>query len=360
MRVLRLDEEAVTERLTGRALAPLASGACALTLGSFDGLHRGHQALVETLRAARDRLGLPVAALFTFRRHPRALLDPERAPQLLTPWRERLALLREAGLDLVVAADFCPALARTPYDEFVRLFLRDALGMRHFVAGHDVHLGAGRGGNAATLAVLGERLGYGFETVPAYAVAGATVSSSAIRERLAAGDLAAANGLLGRPYALWGEVGPGDGRGRGLGWPTANVTPLEAQKLLPAPGVYAVSVLVPDDVAATGAGWTAAPADTAMLPPADAAGDLAAWAPRRWRRVAGMLNYGRAPTFHAGGLERPRVEVHLLDFAGDLRGRVLRVDWIARLRDERRFGGVPELTAQLERDRAAARRALGG
>jgi riboflavin kinase/FMN adenylyltransferase len=287
------------------------------------------------------------------------LLDPDGAPALLTPWRERLALLEGLGLDLLVVADFCPALARTPYDDFVRLFLVGRLGLRHMVAGHDVHLGAGRGGNAATLAALGPVLGYGFEEVPALEVDGRVVSSSAIRSCLAAGDVADAAALLGRPYALWGTVGPGDGRGGTIGFPTANITPLEAQKLLPAPGVYAVRVLVPADLAVRGAARGADPVTPAALPSA-AADEVVGGPETVWRSLPGMLNYGRAPTFHAGGLDRPRVEAHLFDFAGDLSGRVVRVDWIARLRDERRFPGVDALVAQLVRDREAALRALAG
>ena len=361
MKLIHLTEAAIEDLLGGRARGPHPDAApCALSLGSFDGLHLGHRRLIGAVRAAQTRLDLPVSALFTFRLHPRQLLDPWGAPPLLTPWRERLALLEELGLDLLVAADFCPALARTPYDDFVRLFLVERLGLRHMVAGHDVHLGAGRGGNADTLAALGPALGYGFEVVPALEVAGQVVSSSAIRGRLAAGEVAAAAALLGRPYALWGEVGGGEGRGGAIGCPTANVTPLEAEKLLPAPGVYAVRVLVPADLAARGAAGGSAPV-TRAAPPSPAAGDAFAVGPAtEWRSLPGMLNFGRVPTFHPGGLDRPRVEAHLFDFTGDLRGRVVRVDWIARLREERRFAGVDALVVQLALDRAAALRALAG
>ncbi len=135
------------------------------------------------------------------------------------------------------------------------------------VAGHDVHLGAGRGGNAVTLAALGPVLGYGFEEVPALEVDGRVVSSSAIRGCLAAGDVADAAALLGRPYALWGAVGPGDGRGDTIGFPTANITPVEAQKLLPAPGVYAVRVLVPADLRGLRRGAGGRPGHARGAPP---------------------------------------------------------------------------------------------
>jgi riboflavin kinase/FMN adenylyltransferase len=361
VKLIHLNETAIDDLLGGRVDGRHPDTApCALSLGSFDGLHLGHRRLIAAVRGAQARLGLPVSALFTFRRHPRQLLDPDGAPALLTPWRERLALLDGLGLELLVAADFCPALARTPYDDFVRRFLVGHLGLRHMVAGHDVHLGAGRGGNAVTLAALGPVLGYGFEEVPALEVDGRVVSSSAIRGCLAAGDVADAAVLLGRPYALWGEVGPGDGRGDTIGFPTANITPCEAQKLLPAPGVYAVRVLVPADLAARGAAWGADPVTLAALPFAAAADEFVVGPATAWRSLPGMLNYGRAPTFHAGGRARLRVETHLFDFAGDLRGRSVRVDWIARLRDERRFPGVAALVAQLAHDREAALRALAG
>ncbi len=361
MKLIHLTETAIGELLGGRSPGRHPDALpCALSLGSFDGLHLGHRRLIGAVRAAQARLALPANALFTFRGHPRQLLDPHGAPPLLTPWRERLALLDELGLDLLVAADFCPALARTPYDDFVRLFLVGRLGLRHMVAGHDVHLGAGRGGNATTLAALGPALGYGFEEVPALEVEGRVVSSSAIRDRLAAGDVAGAASLLGRPYALWGEVGSGDGRGEAIGFPTANVTPLEAQKLLPAPGVYAVRVLVPADLAARGAGGGDGPVIRAAAPSAAAADEFVVGPATAWRSLPGMLNHGRAPTFHPGGLALPRVEAHLFDFAGDLRGRSVRIDWIARLREERRFPGVDALVDQLGRDREAALRALSG
>lgn len=357
MKVIHLSEEAIGALLGGRGVLPAAEAVdCALALGSFDGLHLGHLGLLNALRAASDRLGL-AAALFTFRRHPRQLLDPGRAPLLLTTWRERLALFEADGLDLLVAADFCPSLARTPYDDFVALFLVRLLRMRHLIAGHDTHLGAGRGGSAATLAALGRRLDFGFEIVPPLALDGRTISSSAIRGLLAEGDVAGAARLLGRPYALWGEVGPGDGRGRALGFPTANLTPLEAHKLLPAPGVYAVRVLAPRDAVATGSAPEGEGVVLEGLPRMDEQGRLSDLVPRAWRRLPAMLNHGRAPTFHRAPAN-PRLEVHLLDFSGDLRGRVLKVEWVARLREEREFPDPRALIEQLERDAQAARQVL--
>ena len=361
MKLIHLDEAAIGALLAAPVdAAPAAAAPCALSLGSFDGLHLGHRSLLATVLAARARLGLPASALFTFRHHPRDLIDPQHAPSLLTPWGEKLALLAETGIDLLVAADFCPALAATPYDEFVRRFLVGRLGMRHFVVGHDVHLGAGRGGNAETLAALAPRLGYGFEEVPALARDGLVVSSSQIRAQLAAGDVTGAAALLGRSYALWGEVVTGEERGRTIGFPTANLVPLEPQKLLPAPGVYAVRVLVPEDAPGGGPAWTAARRVAERLPDPLVADELSAAAPRRFRALPAMLNHGVVPTFHAGGLPRPRIEAHLLGFHGDLIGQQVKVEWVARLRDEHKFSGIRELKAQLQVDAEAARAALGG
>ena len=365
MRLIRLGERDIVKLLAGEG-ARVASGLTrvpsAVTLGSFDGLHLGHQVLIRAVLEARERLRLGMTGLFTFRHHPRDLLDPARAPRLLTPWGEKLALLAATGIDVVVAADFCPPLQHTPYDQFVQRFLIDLLAMRHFAAGHDVHLGEGRGGNAETLAALGRRLGYEFEMIPALEVGGHTVSSSVLRNLITGGEVAGARALLGRPYAVWGEVGPGHARGRAIGYPTANLTPLEPHKLLPGPGVYAIRALVPEE--AVGDAASGAPAGIAeppiapepvreISPALDANDDLRDPEPRAWLRHGGMLNFGRAPTF--GGDEALRIEAHLFDFTGDLRGRTLKVEWLQRLREERKFGGVDELVAQLHRDEEEAR-----
>jgi len=360
MRLIRLTDEYLTRILAGQdSLPPGAVGPCSLSLGSFDGLHLGHQRLIRTVQEAKDRLGLPTSALFTFRRHPRLVLDKKPQPFLLTTWREKLSLLRETGLDVVVAADFCPALAQLSYGEFVGRFLVEFLDMKHFVAGYDVHLGADRGGTAQTLAALGQELGYSFEEVSALRDREWTVSSSAIRRALGEGDTAAAEAMLGRPYALWGEVTPGDGRGRSIGFPTANVVPLFAYKLLPAPGVYAVRVQVPGDAAAAGARNGILARVVENLPEVDRSGSILTMGPSEWGVLGGMLNYGRVPTFHGAGLPTPRVEAHIFDFDGDLRGRTVKVEWMQKLRDERKFDSVADLVAQLHEDEKQARRIIG-
>ncbi|MBK7046324.1 MAG: bifunctional riboflavin kinase/FMN adenylyltransferase [bacterium] len=359
MRMIRLSEQYVGELIDGRIgrRGPQLPGS-ALAIGSFDGLHRGHQELLRGVLSAQERLGLGAAGVFTFTQHPRQTLDPGSAPFLLTTWREKLAVLKELGCPVVIAADFCPQLSRLGYREFVGRFLVGYLGMKHLVAGHDVHLGAGREGNAQTLEALGQELGFSLEVFPAVEADGQVVSSSAIRRAVTAGDMKVAAAMLGRPYALWGEVTPGDRRGREIGYPTANLVPLDALKLLPQTGVYAVRVQVPGDCAPAGGPGQLARV-TESLPEVDRNGELLSAAPGDWAVFGGMLNYGFVPTFHGGGLPQPRIEANIFGFDGNLRGRNVKVEWIERLRGEATFAGVDELTAQLAMDGAAARRVLG-
>ncbi len=358
MRMIRLNTEYLDRVLAGESDLPARrTGPCSVALGSFDGLHRGHQALIDAVRRAKGRDGLKNSLLFTFRKHPRLVLGGAEGPFLLTTWREKLSLLEQLGLDVVVAMDFSRNLASLSYREFVQRFLVDWLGMRHLVAGHDMHLGKDRGGSADALQALGGELGYSMEVLDATEHHGLVISSSAIRNALAAGDCGLAAAMLGRPYALGGEVCPGEGRGRTIGYPTANVEPLNPRKLLPAPGVYACRVQISSDVVPAGGngmlGLVREP-----LPEMDRHGDMLSPGHGQWRLYGGMLNFGHVPTFHDGGLAMPRIEVHVLDFAGDLRGRTVKVEWLRRLRDERRFDGVGDLIAQLRKDEAGAREAV--
>lgn len=359
MRLIRLSEEYIGEVIDGRiGLRGPKLESCALTMGSFDGLHRGHQELIAGVRTSQERLGLEAGAILTFMQHPRLVLDADSTPFLLTTWREKLSLLEEAGCEVIVAMDFCPRLSRLGYREFVDKFLVRYLGMKHLVAGYDVHLGANRQGTARSLAELGQELGFSLEVFPPVRQDQQIISSSLIRQAVLAGDMPGAAAMLGRPYTLWGEVIPGDSRGRRIGYPTANIQPLDEMKLLPETGVYAVRVQVPGDVVADGAGGVLERV-TESLPEVDLNGDLLSSAAAEWAVFGGMLNFGRVPTFHGEGLAVPRVEANIFGFDGDLRGRNVKVDWIARLRGETRFDGVEELVAQLQKDETEARRVLG-
>lgn len=359
MRLIRLNEKYITEIIAGRlGLRGPQLESCSLTLGSFDGLHRGHRALLKATGEARERLGLAESVVFTFRQHPRRLLDPAGEPFLLTTWREKLSLLEKMECGVIVAADFCPALAELDYRTFVEKFLVGYLGLKHLVVGYDAHLGADRQGTATSLEILGRELGFGFRALEPVREGEVVVSSSAIRRAVAGGRMQDAACLLGRPFALWGEVCPGDRRGTEIGFPTANIQPLEALKLLPAPGVYAVKVQVPGDVVGAGCPGVLSQVQES-LPEVDANGDLLGTPAGTWSVFPGMLNFGWVPTFHGEDLPAPRIEAHLFGFQGGLRGRNVKVDWIRRLRPEKRFAGREELVRQLKLDALAAKKVLG-
>lgn len=301
-----------------------------VAIGNFDGVHLGHRALLHRARAlaAADPAGAGRTALLTFDPHPFTVLRPEQTTLLLTTVAERLALAAAAGIDYGVVHPFTLETAHSEARDFVQL-LQKRLGMRGLVVGPDFALGRRRSGDMPTLRALGAELGFEIHVVAPVEVNGQVARSSAIRELLQAGAVEAANRLLGRPYALTGEVRLGDQRGRTIGIPTANIA-VPPGKLLPADGVYAswVHLCVPG---------------------------------RAWR-FAAVANLGVRPTvdgFHH------RIEAHLLDFppAGlpdSLYGQTLTLEVIARLRGEVRFPGLDALVAQIHADIRSARELLGG
>jgi riboflavin kinase/FMN adenylyltransferase len=290
-----------------------------LTLGNFDGVHLGHQAILGAL-TARARASGGQAVVLTFEPHPLAVLVPERAPAIIQPLHDRLALLRDLGVQVTVLQRFTRDFAALDPEAFVRDFLLRHLELRHVVVGYNVNFGRDRAGSGETLRVLGERLGFGVEIVGPVVFGEEQVSSTRLREVLQHGDMRSARRLLGRPYAMRGRVVMGDQRGRTLGFPTANLH-LRPRLLLPPDGVYAVRVAI-DGVAR-----------------------------------AGVLNIGVRPTF---GGKRRTIEVHLLDFSGDLYRRWLVVEVMERLRGEATFAGPEALRAAIAADVARARQVLGG
>ncbi|RUM87618.1 MAG: riboflavin biosynthesis protein RibF [Thermodesulfatator sp.] len=287
------------------------------TLGNFDGVHLGHQALLrETLAWALQIKGTPLVV--TFEPHPRRVLCPEDPPALLTTFEERLQLLASYGLSRVLVLPFGLELASLPPEEFVEEYLVDGLRLKGLVVGFNYRFGRGRRGDVALLLRLGERLGFEVRVVPPQKVDGLTVSSSLIRELLFQGEVDRAAQLLGRPYTLKGRVIPGEGRGRTLGFPTANLE-VSSEKLLPARGVYAVRV---------------------------------AWAGNWWK---GVMNLGQRPTFEG---RRLCLEVHLFDFQGDLYGETLTVAFIKFLRPEKKFSSPAALREQILQDCQRARQIL--
>ncbi len=284
-----------------------------VTVGTFDGVHQGHQAVLQFLMSrARERNG--VSTVLSFDPHPREVLRGEPVP-LLTTIEERAELLAELGIERFIVLPFTPALAAMPARRFVEEILVQRIGLQAICVGYDHTFGRNREGNVALLQQLGPQYGFAVDVIPPQVVDDRTVSSTLIRTLLVRdGAVRQAAALLGRPYMLQATVVRGDGRGRILGFPTANLHPVHPRKLIPRNGVYAVRVWL---------SGTTTPRD-------------------------GMMNIGMRPTF-AG--ERRTLEVYVLDFEGDLYGQRIRVDFIERLRDERRFPSVEALREQLFRDR---------
>jgi riboflavin kinase/FMN adenylyltransferase len=306
------------------AAAPAAARGAVVALGNFDGVHRGHQAVIGAARArARDERR--PAAVMTFEPHPLQLFRPDLPPRRLTPLRAKLTALAALDVDFVFLPRFDRTFAQLEAEVFARRLLVQDLGIAHAVVGADFCFGRGRKGTAETLERLGARLGFGVTQVaPVAAPDGRIFSSTAARGMIEAGDVAGARKLLGRPFEIEGRVFEGDRRGRTIGFPTANLR--LGNHLVPALGVYAVR-------AAPSQGLTA---------------------PARW--IDGVANLGRRPT--VGG-EDVRLEVHLFDFAGDLYHRRLRVQLVEFLRPERKFAGLDQLKAQIGEDARGAREILG-
>ncbi|MBI1913248.1 MAG: bifunctional riboflavin kinase/FAD synthetase [Planctomycetes bacterium] len=285
----------------------------AVTIGNFDGVHRGHASLLAEVRRRAAAVGGPAVGL-TFDPHPLQLLQPDRFLPVLTTTDDRARLLHELGADHVVVLRTCLELLRLTPREFFERVVREGLATRALIEGEDFRFGRDRTGEVDTLARLCTAAGVTLSVVPPLELDGAVVSSSRIRTELERGAVVEAARLLGRPYRLHGTVGTGQQRGRRLGFPTANLEPMFT--LAPGDGVYAVRVLT------GGAAWP------------------------------GAANIGPNPTF---GEQARKVEVHLIDFSGDLYGQPLAVDFLARLRDTRPFAGVADLTEQLHRDVEQAR-----
>ena len=287
-----------------------------VTVGTFDGVHRGHRLVLDRLAEAARKRDLR-AILVTFEPHPLTVVNPPSAPRLLSAGDEKTESLAATGLDEVAVVPFTTALASYKAEQFVDLVLIKRFGMRELFIGHDHGFGCGRSGSAAMLAQLGSIRGFGVHVVPPVdGRDGNPVSSTAIRRAISDGDLARAADGLGRPYSISGRVIHGDSRGADLGFRTVNLGEPAAEKLLPPDGVYAVAAQTP-----TG-------------------------------RFGGMMNLGGRPTF---GDERRTIEAHLFDAHGNWYGSRVRLDVIARIRDIQRFSGPEELTRQLRRDEESAR-----
>lgn len=288
------------------------------TVGTFDGVHRGHWSVLEEIGTRAEARG-GRSVLVTFEPHPLKIVRPEAAPKMLTNTEEKKAVLADSRLDYVAFLAFTPELREYSPRRFVTEILVGGLGMSELVIGYDHGFGRGRSGDAGTLRAIGAELGFAVDVVEAVHAGSTAVSSSSIRRALTEGRLADANRDLGRPYSLTGTVIRGDGRGRELGFPTANLRVHGTDKLIPAEGIYACYATVP-------------------------AG-----------RFMGALHIGVRPTFPGTGAA---VEVFLLDFGGELYGREIRLELIERLRPVAAFDSPAELVAQMRADILRAREVL--
>ncbi len=306
--------------VSGLDQVPAEARGAAIALGNFDGLHKGHEAVLAAARDAGAPLGAPLAAA-TFSPHPRRFFQPDAPPFRLMSDETRARALEARGVRILFALPFDAAMRERTADAFVAHVLAERLGARAVAAGFDFRFGRDRTGDAEALSRLGAAAGLTVRIADAVDEDGAKCSSSAIRAALAAGDPEGAARMLGRPWTIEGAVEEGDRRGRQLGFPTANV-PL-GDLVRPRFGVYAVEARIEGDPV---------------------------WRP-------GVANIGVRPTFDG---EAPRAEAHLFDFAGDIYGRRLEIALRAFLRPERRFDGLDALKAQITADLEAARAALVG
>ena len=308
----------MTESLTSSRLLPRLALGAVLTVGTFDGVHLGHRAILARVVRRAGELSLP-SVLVTFEPHPLEVVNPPAAPLLLSTTTEKLQLVAECGVDYAVVLPFTSSLAALAPTAFVEAVLLERYCVRELLIGHDHGFGRGRSGDVSVLRRLGERYDFSVDMVEAVAVEGTPVSSSSIRRAIAAGDLENARRSLGRRYAFTGRVVRGDQRGARLGFPTLNISLGSARKLLPPVGVYAV--LLESERGAFG----------------------------------GMMNLGPRPTFDDSDVS---LEVHLFDATGDWYGYPVRVEFVSRLRDTIRFASADALVAQLRADEHAARAAL--
>ena len=285
-----------------------------VTVGTFDGVHLGHQQVLARLFEKARELEL-ASAVVTFDRHPLSVIRPENAPLVLTTQVEKQQILSATDLDFIQILQFTRELADLPPQQFVQDILINQMGMKHLVIGYDHGFGKGRSGDVNSLQQIGAALGFGVDVVPPYDVGGFHVSSSRIRAQLLEGKLDEANAALGRPYGIRGHVVKGDGRGRGLGVPTANLQIADPHKLLPLEGIYAVTL-----------------------------GEL-----------RGVLHLGPRPTFDGA---KPTIEVHIFDFDADIYNHSITVELRHRIRDILRFDSTDELISAMHDDVRRAKELL--
>ncbi len=301
----------------GYTNVPAAARRAVLAIGNFDGVHRGHQALLAQARAIAAVEPVGPGGVMIFDPHPRALFQPDLPHFQLTGFADKLALLEHYGCDVAVVLAFDRALSTLSAEAFIETVLVRALGVRHVIVGYDFHFGSARGGSPVTLVAAGRRLGFGVTVVDPVTDGDHAISSTAVRRALSAGRVDEAARMLGRWWRITGVVTGGAKRGTGMGYPTANITLPPGVSL--AHGIYAARVHVDGEV------------------------------------HDGAAYLGTRPTFDNGA---PVLETFLFDFDGDLYSRQISVEFIAHLRGDQKFDAMPALIAQMDRDVVDARRRL--
>ncbi len=301
--------------IRGKAAAPIA-----LTIGNFDGVHVGHQAMLSRLKNAAKKLELP-ACVMTFEPHPREFFSPDQAPARLSSLREKMQCLIEADIDCIHVCGFNYDFAQISPEQFITRILNQTLSVRWLLVGDDFRFGARRGGDFNMLQAFATANHFTVDTMPSVSVGGQRVSSTAIRQALAQGNLDMAKELLGRPYRISGRVVHGDKLGKQIGFPTANIQLQHNHP--PLSGIFVVSV-------------SGAMGSSPATP------------------LPGVASLGVRPTIHANG--KPVLEVHLFDFNGEIYGQHLQVDFLHKLRDEEKYADIGALIQQIKKDVAQAKK----
>ena len=294
-----------------------AARGCVLTVGNYDGVHLGHQQMIGALKRRSSELNAP-ATVLVFEPSSKEFIDPESAPPRLTRWREKFDVLARLGVDRLVTLRFDEHMRAMTPEAFVDELIVGGLGARHVVVGHDFRYGSNAGGTIETLRAAGQIRGFGLEQIPPFEIEGVRVSSTAVRERLELADFVGAARLLGRRYRMTGRVAQGKRLGRTLGFPTANLRLMRRKS--PMWGVLAVRVHGIDR-----------------------------------KPLGGVASLGTRPTVN--GVE-PLLEVHVFDFSGDLYGRLIEVEFVAKLRDEVKFDSLDSMVEQMKIDAEVARELL--
>lgn len=290
-----------------------------ITLGTFDGLHLGHQQIVDTV-VQKSRRSAGRSFLITFDPHPRKIIPGRNDVKILSTLDEKVVILEQLGMENLFVVNFTIDFSKQSPEEFVEKYLVKGIGLSEVVIGYDHHFGKERDGNFELLQKLGNKYNFSVTLIPEYSVDGETVSSTKIRNALLTGDVLKAGKMLGRNYSFKGIIVHGDGRGRKLGFPTANLSVDNEDKLIPAKGIYAAECIVENE------------------------------------KHFGLLSLGRRPTFHKDGEIIP--EFYIFDFDKDIYDEVMQVNMVEKIRDEEKFSSVDELIIRMKKDEETGRKIL--